>query len=519
MKKWLSLVLCAMMLLGALPTLAAAEGELAPLEISVAVWDIENAKLDAAEPDAILKMVQEKFNVTFVPMNVGWGDYTDKYTTWAAGGSLPDISGGIDWAAGSGTYYQWIEDGVVRALPKDLSKYPNVEKYVNLPEVQSLAVDGENYIFPRMTYSDSSYWCMDRGLMIRKDWLENLGLEMPTKKEDLLPIMQAFTENDPDGNGKKDTIGFGYEQVFPTSQHFACFGDTDSRWMKNEEGVWVKPQFEATTIPLMDMLRTAYKNGWMDQDFAARNPKDVQEMFASGQIGILGKQNTPKHVKQIYDTWVVNQPDIAFEDAVALVPFDDPDSVAFSEKSFWSETYVAGNVDDEKLERILMIMDYLYSDEGFMLMTYGIEGTDYTVDAEGNVTITRPMNAEGNNFVALSDVYPSTGCFGQLAQWNGDLSQYIEPTIPEVIREMCIVERDRRIATWKPMNVDWEVWDLNVPEKFELSADVKAWSKVIADTSDATTEELYQQLLTEWNAQGYEACKKAITEAAAAIGK
>ena len=69
------------------------------------------------------------------------------------------------------------------------------------------------------------------------------------------------------------------------------------------------------------------------------------------------------------------------------------------------------------------------------------------------------------------------------------------------------------------MNVDWEVYDLNVPEKYELTASVSAWSKVVADTSDTPTEELYQQLLTEWNAQGYEACKQAMTAAAAELGK
>lgn len=148
MKKWLALLLGALMVFGAMPMVSADEAALEPMELSIAHWDIDKAKVNAEEPDEILKLIQDKFNVTFVPMNVGWGDYTDKYTTWAAGNSLPDICGGIDWAGGSGTYFQWVEDGVVRALPSDLSAYPNVEKYVSLPEVQSMSVDGENYFFP-----------------------------------------------------------------------------------------------------------------------------------------------------------------------------------------------------------------------------------------------------------------------------------------------------------------------------------------------------------------------------------
>ena len=139
---------------------------------------------------------------------------------------------------------------------------------MDLPEVQAYRKNDHNYFFPRMTYEDPSYWCMDRGLLIRKDWLDNLGLEMPTNAEELLEVMRAFTEDDPNGSGAADTIGFAYNDVFPTSQQIACFGYTDNRWVKMEDGNWKQPVFEEVTLPLIDFLRTAYKNGWMDQDFA-----------------------------------------------------------------------------------------------------------------------------------------------------------------------------------------------------------------------------------------------------------
>ncbi|MBO1722884.1 sugar ABC transporter substrate-binding protein, partial [Extibacter sp. GGCC_0201] len=44
--------------------------------------------------------------------------------------------------------------------------------------------------------------------LIRQDWLDNLGLYMPTTAEELLDVMRAFTFDDPDGNGKDDTYGF-----------------------------------------------------------------------------------------------------------------------------------------------------------------------------------------------------------------------------------------------------------------------------------------------------------------------
>lgn len=48
-------------------------------------------------------------------------------------------------------------------------------------------------------------------MIIRQDWLDNLGLEAPTTIDEFEEVIRAFTEDDPDGNGEKDTYGFTYE--------------------------------------------------------------------------------------------------------------------------------------------------------------------------------------------------------------------------------------------------------------------------------------------------------------------
>lgn len=515
MRKTLSLFLALLLLISVAPLAGAAELE--HMELTVTVWDVANAFPEGKERDALLKMVEDKFNVTFTPMNVGWGDYVDKYMTWAAAGSMPDIAGGTAQVGGS-TFYSWIDEGVVRALPDDLSAYPNLAKYMDLPEVKAYQVEGHNYFFPRMTYEDPSYWCMDRGLLIRKDWLKALDLPMPTDGESLLKTMEAFAEKDPDGDGQKNTIGFAYNAVFPTSQQIASFGYTDQRWVKMEDGNWKLPVMEERTIPLIDMLRTAYKNGWMDQDFAARATWDCRELFAAGQIGILALQNTPKHINNVYNSWVSVQPNKDFFDSVAIVPLAGDNAYAFQEMSFWSETYVGGHVDDKKLERIMMIMDYLCSDEAIKLAAFGIEGEDYKVE-DGVIVPTLPLN-EAGEMITLASKYPSAGMLGSLAVWVNDLKQYEVPTIPQGIRDMCQAEYERRVAEWKSPNLDWEVAAFNLDEKTEMSVrPSQQWSAIIADGSDTPTAELYKKALEEWNAQGYEKAWKAVTEAAQKIGK
>ena len=45
-------------------------------------------------------------------------------------------------------------------------------------------------------------------LNVRQDWLDKLGLTVPKTVDDVYKVAYAFTYNDPDGNGKNDTIGY-----------------------------------------------------------------------------------------------------------------------------------------------------------------------------------------------------------------------------------------------------------------------------------------------------------------------
>ena len=61
---------------------------------------------------------------------------------------------------------------------------------------------------PKPDSADPNIYKAERkGIFIRKDWLENVGMEMPTTWEDLYNVAHAFTYDDPDGNGVKDTYG------------------------------------------------------------------------------------------------------------------------------------------------------------------------------------------------------------------------------------------------------------------------------------------------------------------------
>ena len=84
---------------------------------------------------------------------------------------------------------------------------PYLEEFPNLAEIsedrlESSRIDGRIYGVPFLK-PIARY-----GVLVRKDWLDNLGLDVPSTLEELAAVAQAFTEDDPDGNGTDDTVGF-----------------------------------------------------------------------------------------------------------------------------------------------------------------------------------------------------------------------------------------------------------------------------------------------------------------------
>ncbi|MFF1439048.1 sugar ABC transporter substrate-binding protein [Streptomyces sp. NPDC058295] len=63
----------------------------------------------------------------------------------------------------------------------------------------TVGVDGSHYGIP---YSRQAMT-----LMIRKDWREKLGLPQPRTWQDMLTLAKAFADDDPDGDGRKNTYG------------------------------------------------------------------------------------------------------------------------------------------------------------------------------------------------------------------------------------------------------------------------------------------------------------------------
>lgn len=170
---------------------------------------------------AVIK-AEEDTNIKIKWMEIPSTGWQEKINIMFASGELPDaIATGIDTSS------------IVKNLPQlvpvgdYIDKYaPSVaEVYNQYPEIKTMLEQEDGKIYSFMTNTHSSRNDSTSGvLFINKEWLDNLGLEVPTTVEEYYEVLKAFKEKDPNGNGMEDEIPLSFCQQFYASQFRMLLG-------------------------------------------------------------------------------------------------------------------------------------------------------------------------------------------------------------------------------------------------------------------------------------------------------
>ncbi|TBL80547.1 extracellular solute-binding protein [Paenibacillus thalictri] len=136
----------------------------------------------------------------------------------------------------------------------------------------------------------------DGVVWIRKDWLKNVGIDLPEviKMDDLEKVAKAFIENDPDQNGKKDTYGIQSTSSFVTSTVgynsldliFTAYNAYPKTWRKDANGQIVYGSLLPETKQALSKLRDMYAGGMLDKEFGTVKTDQFAKDISAGKAGI-----------------------------------------------------------------------------------------------------------------------------------------------------------------------------------------------------------------------------------------
>ncbi|MFD0713572.1 extracellular solute-binding protein [Paenibacillus sp. GCM10027626] len=128
-------------------------------------------------------------------------------------------------------------------------------------------------------------------LWVRTDWLKKLNLPEPKTMEDVFKISEAFTKNDPDGNGKADSIGLVIHKNMMGSfagldGFFNGFHAYPGSWIKDASGKLVYGSIQPETREALLKLQEMYKAGEIDREFGVKDGGKAAEMATAGKAGM-----------------------------------------------------------------------------------------------------------------------------------------------------------------------------------------------------------------------------------------
>jgi len=447
----------------------------ANMQVSIASWNVGDSITTAADP--VRDQFYKKLNITIKPYQMTWGDYQQKISVWAASKNLPDMT--CSDTAFTENFNKWVNGKVVAQIPDDLSAYPELNKTLLVNKKQAemyKAADGHYYGIPKVQTPKSESGISVVEMTMRKDWATKAGItKTPSTVDELISAVKTIQNSDPDGNGKNDTVGIT-AYSFPWFTCVLYGGDPAAvngyQWTW-KDGKLTHAYNDDHFLQAAKDLNKMYKAGIVDPDLPSLKGEEGRDKFKNGKAVVYGHSNSATGFAAL-DTPSLTQGKKLSDVLMNVYPLQNETDQKYYYNPcavYWSETYLKYGMKADKMDTCLSLLNYMLSDEGHSYLAYGIEGQDYTKDANGKVTI--KFEADGTA-PKLSKKYPFTG-LGTLAYWSG----YYEDENPAYSAEVKKLAND---------NYDWAKKVNAQPYDLPIVSNLTYPSK----TKDTATSQAYQ---------------------------
>lgn len=336
---------------------------------------------------------------------------SEEFNLVVASGDYPDMLSGVN------TYYaggltKAYEDEVIQDLGDVVPQYAPLY-------FEAIQADEELY---RQTLDDAGrtlgiYAIYDEainneGAMVRKDWLDELGLEVPTTFTELTDVMTAIQSekgvaNPIYVNESCNFLAYGYQ-----IKGFDMVSATIPVYQENGT-VYCSLNSDGYR-DYIDQLRQWYESGLINPNFM-----EFSSDLMSGEVEV--EMNADRIA--IWSGMVTNMtnyyasaPDETFEVVPTVVTVDGgKDHITLATRS---QDAISITTACQSVEAALGWINYWFTDEGIMLYNYGVEGDTYVMENGTPQYTEKVMNNElGVDPTLFCRTFSLAGCsFGYTVQ-------------------------------------------------------------------------------------------------------
>lgn len=361
-----------------------------PYKITIMNRTFTNDPIKTDSP--IKKAIEEYTNTQIEFLWVSSNYYSDKLNITLASADIPMVvmipekSSSIINATRAGAFWE---------LDQYLKNYKNLSR-ANPKILNSISIDGKIYgIYRARAYGRN-------GVIYRKDWLANVGLEQPKTINDFYNMLKAFTEKDPDKNGENDTYGLGAAKFDDSFNIMSTWFGAPNGWGQDANGK-LQPAF--LTQGYFDCLkfwRKLYEEKLINQDFAVLDPNVMQDLIANGKAGVILNVVDDGHRIQS----IITKANSNKADSIDVMGQINGKNLPTSGHAGFFSISKQSVKTEEDLKKVLTFLDKLNDKKMQDLINFGIEGRHYKlVDGKyADTSYKNPKNVpnEGNEIGQMS---------------------------------------------------------------------------------------------------------------------
>jgi putative aldouronate transport system substrate-binding protein len=277
-----------------------------------------------------------------------------------------------------GSVDQLIDEGIMWDLTPYIERWmPNYWRYLQADpnRAKAMKTDSGRYWSVGFFREDGPFMDTWSGPSVRKDWLDAQNLPIPRTIADWDRTVQVFKE--------RYNAMFIFPQGMPifAGAFGAYAGYTYEPFIRNGRVLCANTQPEWRDY--LAKLNEWYTRGYLDPDHLTIDYDTFFSKALQGQFGLTWSAAS-------WLTALVNNSAAANDGAqwIGIEPPRGPNNTLASIQGGWgmsNNAWISRSVTPERLELVMRVLDYAFTDEGHLFQNYGLRGDTWDYDAQGRI--------------------------------------------------------------------------------------------------------------------------------------
>lgn len=325
----------------------------------------------------------EKYNVDVEYVAISRSNEVTDYMQMIAAGTAPDIIMHYDMPQAV-SYY---DEGAMQDIDYDeLAFYAPTywAKMQETIETYGTIDDHQAFIFAER---DPYYY--NWVTLIRKDWCDQVGMEVPTTWEELQEVLAAWQEAGL-GTYNHELIIGSFTYFYPwieegtTDEELALYLDLN-----------VAPFTWSATENYLRAFNEMYNAGTLDPNFYLTTDDAMEKgKFVSGECGTYSFYMS--NGTDVFTSLLANDPDaeVAILNSTPSIVAEGYTPYYYEYPSYGMIMGINSQSTDEERAAVYMFLEWLSQPENLTYMQYGVEGETYTVGEGGINTLVADYTGE-----------------------------------------------------------------------------------------------------------------------------